>query len=425
VPTLDSVATTDAFGAPVPPLAFPAGEALVTVAASGYDLASYHGVPSRTLGLPLRRSSNLPGSVLGELSSMSTEFQNYERYVGDSASLPLTDAFAVSGGCSFNFSTLSSECAYGPVAVEPGAPRALGFVAVDVPNSAVNFTAAGFLRAHALELPLLPVSPGGQSFDDLRIDQLLSNTATPQERRAVRGPSTMLDASALSSVDLSNLDGGPEVAVQAVAPGIGGAVLVGFGAALDGIGMPADTWSVESALAGVADPTTGKYAGDELGELVLDRSIDPDLLLRAELRDQAGNRSVRRPRFSALGGSLVPPEAPLVSSPAPGGASGSQGFDVVFSNVLAGQAATGLYRVTLTGANGRSWVLYRRATGGGRVHVPDLVAAGGLGLPNGVLSCVVEAYAWPGYDPQDFLMSDVAREHDHVSQSAPVTFSKP
>jgi hypothetical protein len=38
---------------------------------------------------------------------------------------------------------------------------------------------------------------------------------------------------------------------------------------------------------------------------------------------------------------------------------------------------------------------------------------------------VVEAYAWPGYDPQDFLMSDVAREHDHFSQSAPVTFSKP
>jgi hypothetical protein len=128
-----------------------------------------------------------------------------------------------------------------------------------------------------------------------------------------------------------------------------------------------------------------------------------------------------------LGASLAPPEVPLVSSPAAGGSTGGQAFDLTFDNVLSAFAATGLYRATLTGPNGRDWVLYRRAAGGASrtIHVPDVAAVGGSGLPDGTLACTVEAYEWSGLDPTLFLFSDVEREHDRFAQSAPIAFDKP
>ena len=177
----------------------------------------------------------------------------------------------------------------------------------------------------------------------------------------------------------------------------------------------------------MADPTSGKYAGDVEGELVVERVIDADYFLRVELRDTSGNRAGRRARFSVLGATVAPLDVPLVSAPAAGGSTGGQSFDLVFDNALAPFAAGGIYRATLTGANGRDWVLYRRAAGGANrtIHVPDLVAVGGSGLPNGPIDCTVEAYEWSGLDPTQFLFSDVEREHDRFAQSAPITFDKP
>jgi hypothetical protein len=420
-------ATTDATGLAVPQLVFPGGEALISVDAASYDLFSYHGVPSRVVGVPLSRTSTLPGSVLGTVSSTNSEFPNFDRFLSDNAVLPEEEAAAVVSGCSFNIQTLSNECSYGPLSVRPGLLRAASFAAVDVPASAFNFTAQGFLRGYALELPLPPASGGSQTFFDLRVDRMLSDGDTPQEEKALDGPAAVLDASGLAGFDLANPAGAPRVAVQALVPGHAGSVLAGFGAALDPQGSPANAWALRSAIPGVADPTSGKYPGDVEGELVVERIIDPDSFLRVELRDTTGNRAGRRARFSALGAVVVPLDVPLLSAPLAGGTTGGQSFDLVFDNVLAPFAAGGLYRATLTGANGRDWVLYRRAAGGASrtIHVPDLVAVGGSGLPDGPIDCTVEAYEWSTLDPTQFLFSDVEREHDRFAQSAPITFDKP
>ncbi len=327
--------------------------------------------------------------------------------------------------CTFNFSAQSHECGFGPVLLKPGGPRAASLVGVSVPSNAFSFSAAGFLQAFSLELPLDAVAPGANDDYDLRVDQLLSDAGTPVEQQAVAGPAAALDATGLMGVDLNDLDGDPRVSVEALVRGLGGASLVGFGAALDPVGSPADSWSLRSAVAGLADPTSGKYAGDLVGELISDRVIDDDLFLRVELADSAGNRSGRRQRFSALGGTVTPLEVAAILSPASGGNTVTEGFDVSFQHVLSGVAGTGLYRVTLVGASGRSWTLVRPATGGGSVHVPDLVAAGGSGLPNGPIAASVEAFAWPGFSTSAFLFSDVSREHDRFSAGAPISFDKP
>ena len=41
------------------------------------------------------------------------------------------------------------------------------------------------------------------------------------------------------------------------------------------------------------------------------------------------------------------------------------------------------------------------------------------------VACVVEAWAWAGFDETGFLFSDIEREHDRFSASAPISFTKP
>jgi hypothetical protein len=169
---------------------------------------------------------------------------------------------------------------------------------------------------------------------------------------------------------------------------------------------------------------------DESGVLGVQGTVDPDLFLRMELRDAAGNRSGQRPRLSTLAtlplsfSAFAPPVA-VISAPAAGSAVGGA-FDVEFENALPDIAGEpGLYVVHLVDSGGRGWDLYRVDPADGvpaEVHAPDLAADGGTGLVTGDVDAAVELFAWPGFDAGAFLLSDVAREHDVFSAGAPITF---
>jgi hypothetical protein len=399
-----------------------AGTTVLTVDASGYDLFSFHGVASSWVSVPLRRTSAGAGTLLGKVSSTNQLFNQFSGHVGDSRTF-LADAPTIPvTGCSPNLPTLSFDCSYGPGALRPGPVRTLSFVAVNVPSSFASYNAQTFLRGYYLETPLPSAIGGAQTFFDFRVDTMLDDPSVPAEEQVLNGPAPSLNAAGVNGIDLANLDGEPVVSVEAQVRGMHGTALVGFGAALDPAGSPPDTWQVASAIPGVADPTPGPGAG----ELVRDGIIDPNsMFLRCEVRDQAGNRSGRRAAYGSVPGTVSPPDIPLVTSPLAGGNTGGLSYDLVFDDALGGQS--GLYRATLIGQNGRSWELFRAAGGGGSrtIRVVDLVASSGVGLPDGPILCSIEGWAWAGFDPTQFLFSDIDREHDRFCQSAPITFTQP
>jgi hypothetical protein len=163
---------------------------------------------------------------------------------------------------------------------------------------------------------------------------------------------------------------------------------------------------------------------------VEDGVIDPDLFLRLELRDGAGNVSVRRPRFSALAGGapVSAVDAPDVLYPSEGQVTPGASFAISFSDRLDGSlAAEGLHRVTLTASDGRRWRLWRTDGDAStvRMWVPPIGDAGGAPLVSGPVALEVESLTWAGLDPALFLWSDVDREYDLRVLAAPVTFSQP
>jgi hypothetical protein len=87
----------------------------------------------------------------------------------------------------------------------------------------------------------------------------------------------------------------------------------------------------------------------------------------------------------------------------------------------------GVYRATLVGANGRGWQLFRRSGGGGTrtIRVVDLVAAGGVALPDGPVFATVEAWGWPGFDETRLILTDIERLHDHFAQSGAIQYMQP
>ena len=402
------------------------GETLVTVDALNYDLFTFHGAPRSRISIPLTRSGTVDATVQGTLSTTSTDLPQFDRFTADNRSPESDEPVSAVQSCVINQPTLTFQCGIGPYSARPGYFGAQSFVGVDVPLSALSFTPQGFLRAYALQMPLPSLNAGANVDIDLSVNSMLDDPGVDQEARALDGPLGVLNATAITGIDLNDLDQAPRVEVQAIVRGMRGAVLAGFGAALDAQGSPPSLWSVRSAIPGVVDPTSGKYAGDVQGELVLDGTIDPDLFLRCELRDNAGNRAGRRPRFSVAGTVLAPLSVPLVSAPAAHSTTAGPEYDVVFDNVLQGTGQDGLYRVTLTAATGRAWTLYRLAGAGASnsVHTPDILSAGGTPLPAGTVSCSAAAFAWPTFDRTQFTFTDIEREQELFAESAPLDFTQ-
>jgi len=115
----------------------------------------------------------------------------------------------------------------------------------------------------------------------------------------------------------------------------------------------------------------------------------------------------------------------------PGGNSGGRSFDLEFTDPLFDlYGMPGLYRATLEDEGGRRWRLWRfdglnTGDNRARIHVPDLAAGGGSGLGDGTIRATLAVFGVPGLVPTEFLWSDLAREHEHFSEAAQVTFQQP
>jgi hypothetical protein len=124
---------------------------------------------------------------------------------------------------------------------------------------------------------------------------------------------------------------------------------------------------------------------------------------------------------------LLAPAVPLVASPTPFSPPvGPGSYDVVFLDSLPG-SVPGLYRVTLTAANRRRWVLWATdlaSTGTLSVSLPDVAAAGGEALAAGTVFTIVSAFAWPTLDASKLCFSELDRRSEVVLDSAPVSFTQ-
>ena len=403
--------------------AAPTGGTVVTVDADGYDLWSYVDLPVGVLRVPLVRTDELPSAGTGTVTT-STGLASFQRSVSEARRGETSAPFTAVAGCSSVGP--ASVCQYGPLQLVAGPLGALAFFAVENPVSAAIFSPASYLRGFALDLPLASAAPGLPTVSNLATTVILSDPSTPQEERAVSGPTAVLDISASVGFLAANQSGNPRISVEGLSPGIRGPVTVGSGIALDAQNSPPTAWAVRSALPGVADPTNGKYPGDQKGQLILDGVLLPKLFLRAEVRDLAGSRTGVRVPVNTAPPVLQPPSIPLVVSPSPLAPPAGPAYDVVFLDTLSG--VPGLYRVTLTAASRRRWVLWAPDANAGptfSVSLPDLAAAGGAPLSAGTVLASVSAFAWPALDLSGFLFSELERRTEVVLDSAPVTYTQP
>ncbi|MDG1491477.1 MAG: hypothetical protein P8R43_06260, partial [Planctomycetota bacterium] len=163
------------------------------------------------------------------------------------------------------------------------------------------------------------------------------------------------------------------------------------------------------------------------GELVARGAIDGDLLLRAAVTDVAGNEVSARPRLSTSGSQLLPIDVPRLLSPSPGGNAGPAAFNLIIEDTLPDSAGgDGIAEVQLTSSTGRKWRLWTLdspdASGDLLLSAPDIAAQGGAGLEPGILSAEVTLWGWD-FDRNEFLWSDIEREHERSGFAAAVTFT--
>jgi hypothetical protein len=326
------------------------------------------------------------------------------------------------------------ECEFGP---EPIRARRLGaqsLLAGELGLDEVTFSAPGVIQAFELRLPALPAAPGSAEVAGLDVSALLTGPLVPPEEAPREISPSALDLNLTFGVDLGSLvddpatTGAPAVTLEAAVPGLGEAVLVGLGNAFDQSG---GLHVVRAAIPGTVD------AGGPLAERGV---VDPDLFLRVEVRDAAGNVAGQRPRLSRLPDlpvpfTLFPGSVPQLVEPEGGGTASGPSYLLTFSDTLidlTGQS--GLYHVTLTDSTGVRWHLWRPDPpdppvppgGAGDVSVllPDLSGAGASGLADGVVTFEVELLAYPGLDPGDLFWSDLAREVEIYAAGAPETFTQ-
>ncbi len=406
----------------------PSIAALVTAELSAYDLFTFHGATSSRLSIPLVPTDEAPASVAGTATgdafALGDALSALDRRVDDPRRpFELARSYRT-GSCS----TMESEvrCPYGPEAVVADRVGVQSFYAGEFGLAEASFQPGLLLQAFVFLGPLGPTASGLQEDTSFEIPFLLGDPAASTGSASIELGPVEFHGDFANGIDLAALEddpdttGAPWVTAEALVPGVAGPVAVGLGLAFDrGVGV----WAIRSAIPGAAS-VSGELGGSGI--------IDPDLLLRCELRDQHGAVAGSRPRLSALPGLsnvIFATHVPVLVAPPPAGNTGGEGFEVIFTDAIpdvAGQP--GLYRIELSDAAGRGWTLWRADPSGTAdvlVHVPDLTGTGGTGLANGTLSCRIHAFAWSALNPQTFLWSDAERAHELVSRSVRSTFQKP
>jgi len=416
---------TDSTGGTIVPSAA-IGTTVVTVDAVGYDLFTFHGVPTTRLDIPLQVTVPSHGRIfytaisdISELADPSVEVRVADdRLVDDHVTEPLNCADSPFGVlCAFPSADLVSG--------RFGTPTLLATVDQDP----FNFSPESFLKVAQLDFLTEAAQPDGKVSLNFDVAELLSDIGVDPEERSLGAPGAILDTSALVSLDPSNLvDGSPRVLVEGVVPSLGTTATVGAGIA-DEIIPGTLVWTVQGAFAGAADGVSNS-AEDLLGRWVSTGQIEADLLLRLDLVDTTGNVSGRRLRFSELATSplFVTPDVPVLLSPE--FATGGSAFELEFTDTL-DDTQDGLFKVHMTDAAGRSWDVWRlnEAGSGGSLtaNVPEIELFGGQPLADGPLSVVVSLYGLPvaDFDAASFLWSEVGGKADARAHTATKSLQQP
>lgn len=408
--------------------AAPAGETILTVEKPGFEVFTFDGVPTGRLGVPLTPSvvgvAEASGTVGPQDQDAVIQLNLYTRAVSDTRRREAGVVFPSVSPCSLDATDGRYECPFGPIFVRPRRIGVQSAITVLVPPDLFLYSALTFLKTAEIFAPLPPLEAGATQVTHLPLGPLLDSGTLDPEERPVDAPPQLLSTAAWPA-----LVGAPIVAVEASSPGIPAAVTVGRGVAFDDA-MPPDTWTLRAAYPGSVDGIQNVPA-DEFGRLVTEGRVDPDLLLRVDVGDPAGNRGGARPRFSLATGAITLPPVPILPpNPATPNAGGIS-FDLAFPDVLPDALAppgTGLYRIELTDSASRRWTIFRADPTDAQgpdvvVHVPDL--AGIFPLASGDLSARISAWSWATLDLSQFLWTDIEREHDLFVHSIGQSFTPP
>ncbi|MEE2941517.1 MAG: Ig-like domain-containing protein [Planctomycetota bacterium] len=389
------------------------GATLITAEAPTYDLTTFHGVPRDAIDILIRRTAEPGADVSGTVESAFPEgnFLTSTNAVADSRA-PRLERLAglepgIGDGTRYRYD-------FGPAPIRPGAVGALSFLATEQGLPQLSWNAAVYLRGFALASPLAPQAPGGSGLDVV-LDAGTQLILSPIGLQALTVPPHVLSTAGLPG--LGAPDGDPRVTVEAAATGLDAPIVVGRGIPY---AQGGGTYAVLAAGAGLAGPA---------GELVGRRAIEADLFLRAAVRDAAGNEVAARPRLSGSGSFLSPIGVPRLLSPAPGGSTGSPGFNLLVSDTLSDVLGLeGVVRAVLTDGSMRRWEVLGLDTsdvaGSILLSVPDLGPQGGTGLEAGTVSVEVTLHGGP-FDRAHFLYSDLERFHSVSGYAAPVTILVP
>ena len=419
------------------------GETIVTIDATNFDLFTLHGVTLDRLSILLEPSaqsvtitqSTLTAEVTGtNFSALNRRGTDSRTAVEGDILVPLSSCLSSSG---------VSTCA-GAAIIRNGIIGAGTILGASFPSSVGTYSAQSFLRAFEFVAPT-PAREALMSdaviFD---LDALLDDPSVSDEELGIDWlPHPKFNPITATGIDLNMLDGGLEVCIQANVPGVPGSATVGLGLAFDDM---MGTFDIRAAYAGAVDPIQNDM-NDAIGRLIESGSIEPILRLRVELAEATtivplpgvqdslltAKRAGARPRLDQMLNTIFPLGVPTVSAPLPLSSPGSEGFEIIFAGVIdqafVGIGKRGLYRVQVLTPSGRKWLLWRldqnTPTGGTvRVHAPLLSTVGATPLPDGPLGLQVSAFAWEGFDFQQFFWTDVEREYDVFGHTAISTFNE-
>jgi len=401
---------------------------VVTVDAAGFDLFTYDGATSARLTALIDPTGLPPGSTTGTISSPNPDLGLLTGFVGDSRRGVGEELLIQASACSPNVFTGETECPFNPIVARLGRAGASGFVGVALPADEASYGAATFLRAFALEVPRAGLTPGMPEVGVIEVERLLDEPGVPMSELPVDLSAADYDDTLLDPTDgtmTNRSDGSPRFTVEAVVHGLVGRVpagaAVGFDPDVDGVHR------VRSAVSGSV------VAGGSLFGAVVDSGVpnaDAGLALTMESRDASGNRAGRRRTYPIPAMPVqTPPALPTITAPTAMAPPAGAAYQVSVSDVLPdGLSENGVYRVVLTGSNGRRWTIVQRDEPGAAdvdLRVPDIGANGGTPLPPGGVTATSSAFAWPSFTPAAWMFSDAARLHDHFAERFDHAFTQP
>jgi hypothetical protein len=399
-------------------------EAIVTVDAVGYGLATVSGVRGARASIGLVPIEAGAATVAGTLTSSNPLLGTVSvaKSVRDARQDPRAAQIAVPT-CGFSSTTQRLECNFAATPVRPRRTGALSGFASTPAVAAQVFNAQAFLVGLSVRFPVPPAQGPNQTGLVLSMDPLLADPATPDAFDA-------FEPAVLAVQALGNLAPGadPRARVEGLVPGLGVPAAVGLGQTFDAL---PDAWVVRSAAGGIV------FAGDDSdpeavvppGALVENGAVDPDLLVRVDLDYVGGGSALLRPRTSTPPGALVFPE-PIadakdvtVARPA---------FSAAVELSYAGETAPGeVHRVELTGAGTRGWTIYVvKPAGEALVRVPLPLVGPSSSLPllpgtGGGYQVTVEGCSWESFDPASWCFADLEREQTRGYRSPNLVVSIP